>query len=126
MNATVDIKIGVQTRKRFDDEPFRPTRAWSSNWHWTTSLDTYASLSAGMATEVFAYAANERAQGGETTTHLAIRLDNVTHPATGAGVVPLQKGHMDTAYTDLEFASAEVLQNEINTIITHLKQTAKY
>lgn len=126
MDAVVDIKISVHSRKRMWDEPFKPTRTYTSSWHWPTTLSAYALLTPTIADEIVGYIASERAQVAETTTHVSIRLDNPTHPITGKGVIPLAKGHMDTAYTEAEITSTQFLITEIDKIISHLKAGAKY
>lgn len=127
MNAKLDIKIGVQTRRRFVDEPFKPTRTWSSDWHWESDLAGYSSVVSDIASEVFSYVQSERSVSyTETTTHVAVRLDNPTHPIPSAGVVPLAKGHRDCTFTDGNLTSSDDLLKVLNDVIADLQKNAKY
>lgn len=126
MNADVDIKVGVQCRKRMWDEPFRPTNTYSANWHRDTDLDNYNSITGPLAQEIFSFIEDERAGMAQTTTHISIRVSNPTHPTPAAGVVPLAKGHFDITLSDGDIANSETIREAMEALIVNMRNTAKY
>lgn len=126
MNAQLNIDITVQTRKRLVEEPFRPTRTDSYDFHWVTDLEHYLPLLTTIGNNVFADVVSRREPYAESTVHVSIRMENVTHPEPAAGVVPLPKGHFDAALSDEEVVSAKVVSDLLSTLIGNLKNTAKY
>lgn len=126
-NAKLNIDIVVQSRKRLDDEPFRPTEIVNSDFHVETDLDNYPTLVETIADKVWDYISEQRALGWENSAAISIRLDNATHtPNIGAGVVPLAKGHRDAALTGEEITSAAVIRDFVQGIILDLKHRSKY
>lgn len=126
VNADVNINIGVKSTKRDHFEPFKPTSIRTEAFHYTTDLDSYPALVDTISTNVFSHVEEQRLLGWQTTTLYSVRLDNPTHPATGAGVVKLAKGHLDGSLSDEEFQSSLNLKNTLSTIIGDLKTRAKY
>lgn len=126
MNAEVRIQVGVQAKRRYNDEPFRPSRSTSSAWIWETDLDTYKTLTPTIAASVYTQVQQDRASGAEAFTHITIRIDNITHPTPAKGVVVLPKAHRDFGITDIEFTSAAVIQKQIEDTVADLRQHSKY
>lgn len=126
MNAEVKIEVGVQGKQRYHDEPFKPTRTWTDAFSWTTDLTSYLTETPTIASSIYSYISAARARGAETQTHIAIRLDNPTHPVPGKGVVPLPKSHIDFGFTDLNVESSSVIQTTLEEKIGNMKNTAKY
>lgn len=126
MNASVDIEVSVMSSWR-TEQPFRPTTTLAQAFHFKTELDYVTTTVPGFVTQVADYVDSERAYVPyrTITTHVQIRIENVTHPVTGAGVVPLAKAFREFQLTDLEFNST-LLGDSINKVIADLKQQSKY
>lgn len=122
----VRIQVGQQSKVRLNSEPFRPTKTYSAVFQYSTNLDDYQDTTAAAADEIWTHLVSERALGAEITTHCAVWLDNVTHPVAAKGVVKLPKGHIDTALSDLEFVSAQTLEDHLNNLVLNLRTNAKY
>lgn len=126
MNADVNIDISVASRRRNNSLPFRPTITYNQEFHYKTDLTNYLSILNGVASDIITYVSGQRALLAENITHIAVKLDNPTHPPTAKGVVKLPKGHWDVALSDLETQTTNDIVNLLQTIIGNLKNTAKY
>lgn len=125
-NAQINIDITVQSRRREEDEPFKPTSVVNTDWHRVTDLNTYQSASISISEEIYAYVLSQRSGGWENFVNISIRLNNVTAATMGAGAYPLAKGNRNAGLTGEEVVSASSIEEALNSIIVDLKQKAKY
>lgn len=129
MNAQVDIEGTLMSAWREVDEPFKPSKTSSSQFNGTTNIDTYKAFIPGFAISIWNYVLQERSVGPYYRTvdiHFKIRVQNVTHPATAAGVVPLSKAAIDFHLTELQLTGPEVIQTHLLSAIDTVKRDAKY
>lgn len=122
----IRIEIGVTSRVRQFDEAFKPTITYTESFIYHSDLLHYTTLVPTIVSFIWSYVQSEKMAGAIVQTHVAIWLDNVTHPWTGAGVVKLPKGHRDTQLSNEEFTSAQILQDHLTGNILDVKNGAKY
>lgn len=125
-NATVNINVGIQAKKKNLDERFTPTTVNNETLNYVTDLDTYLQDTPGIADSVNTSVQNKKEAGWEVFVHFNVRLDNVTHVPVAKGVVPLPKGHRDARMTHDELVSDSAIEIFLNNIVADLKQHARY
>lgn len=128
MNADVKINATVMSKVRLNSEPFRPTITYNNDFHWKTDLNNYPTILAAAEQALLKLVADEIDKGAESTVHVGIWLDNVTHPPTAAGVVKLPKAHHDFTWTQLELEGNPVgtIADALANVVVNLKNSAKY
>lgn len=126
INADVRVDIGVSSKIRRFAEPFKPTITYSNTFQTKTSLDAYSAPVQALVDQTYNYIQAERAAGAEISLHIAITVDNPTHPPTAKGVVKLPKGHIDMALTDLDVANANVISSKVMDTLTDMRTLARY
>lgn len=126
MNAKVDIGAVVHTKYRYNAERWRPTDTHNDAFNWSTDLDHSSLLTPTIANSILTQVELSRARGGEVELHLSVRIDNVTHPTPGKGVIPLAKAQRSFGMSDIEVTGVVPIQTLIDNVIEELRATAEY
>lgn len=127
MNAKVNIEVGVTSKERLNYERFRPSQTYTHSFNYVTDLDHYKNLTSTISQVAFDYVQSEYGRGIlEMEIHVAVTLENITAPASGAGVIPRAKARVDSSLSDIEFTSIQVLQLHLEEQIESLQTIAKY
>lgn len=123
----VGVRIGVTSYVRDVEHQWQQTSTYTTPFLYTTDTQSFGDASEQMGLDVWDWAQSELANPNTTIgVHMAVWLDNFTHPPVATGVIRLPKANKDVAYTQQQFKSSDWLTERINNIILDLKNTARY
>lgn len=127
VNAPIELRVGIMSRKRQWDEPFTPTVTTNEAWAKSATLDDYQDVVNELETTIMAWCTDRIAEQCEVTVHVAVHISNVTHAPLGAGVVPLAKANHDFTWSQLDlFKDGASISDALANVIQSQRSLAKY
>lgn len=125
-DASLKIRAVVNIKERLVNEPFKPTITSDHQLSFSSSLSTISEDSGSIATNVWNFVVSSSGANRGVGLHLAVWMENVTHPAPAAGVVPLPKEHYDAALTDLELTNAAAIEDKLLSMVQIMQKRSEY